>query len=179
MSRFGDDVWHLHPAHPDAHAATSPIRWARFPARLRRAFKAFFFAALDHPYPVGPGGQRAGQQPSVATFHYWVADLAAFAAWLDDRRIARLRDVNAAGLDSYRSHVLAMDRAAGRKADMLAVIRTLWLYRSLLPAECRLPAYPWPGLGEQELVRTRYRDGTENKTRASRRGPWNHCWPGS
>ena len=164
MSRFGDDLWHLHPAHPDAHAATSPIRWQRFPSQLRRAFKAFFFAALDQPYPVGPGGQRAGQQPSVATFHYWVADLAAFAAWLDDRRITRLCDVTAAGLDSYRGHVLATDRAAARKADMLAVIRTLWLYRSLLPAECRLPAYPWPGLGEQELVRVRFRDGSENKT---------------
>jgi hypothetical protein len=61
------------------------------------AFKAFFFAALDQLYPVGPGGQRAGQQPSVATFHYWVTDLAVFAARLDGRGIARLCDVTAAG----------------------------------------------------------------------------------
>jgi hypothetical protein len=88
LSRFGDDVWHLRPAHPDAHVNTQPIRWQRFPASLRPAFKAFFFAALDQPTPVGPGGQRAGRQPSVATFHYWVIDLAAFAAWLDEHGIS-------------------------------------------------------------------------------------------
>jgi hypothetical protein len=64
LSRFGDDLWHLRLAHPDAHASPSPIRWQRFPSLLRRAFKAFFFAALDQPYPVGPGGQRAGGSPA-------------------------------------------------------------------------------------------------------------------
>ena len=164
LSRFGDDVWHLRPAHPDAHVNTQPIRWQRIPASLRRAFKAFFFAALDQPTPVGPGGQRAGRQPSVATFHYWVIDLAAFAAWLDEHGISRLCDLTAGRLDAYRTHVLATDRAAGRKADMFAVIRTLWLYRSLLPADCQLPEYPWRGLTEQELVKARFRDNSENKT---------------
>lgn len=164
MSRFGDDVWHIRPAHPDAHITTSPIQWQRFPVPLRRAFKAFFFAALDQPYPVGPGGQRPGRQPSVGTLPNWAGDLAAFASWLDDHGIARLRDVTAGMLDAYRTHVLAMERSAARKSDMLAAIRTLWLYRPLLPADCRIPACPWQDLSDQELVKVRHRDGQVNKT---------------
>lgn len=164
MSRFGDDLWHIRPAHPDAHITTPPIRWDRFPLSLRREFKAFFFAALDQPYPVGPGGQRPGRQPSVGTMPYWVADLSAFAAWLDDHDVTRLRDVTESMLDSYRAHVLALERSWSRKADMFAVVRTLWLYRSLLPGDCRLPVFPWQDLTEQELLKTRHRDGQENKT---------------
>jgi hypothetical protein len=164
MSRFGDELWHLRPAHPDAHITTPLIRWERFPQSLRRQFKAFFFAALDQPYPVGPGGQRPGRQPSVGTMPYWAVDLSAFATWLDDHGVARLRDVGAGMLDSYRAHVLAMERSPARKADMFAVVRTLWLYRSLLPGDCRLPVCPWQGLTEYELVKARHRDGQENKT---------------
>lgn len=102
LSRFGDDLWHIQPAHPDAHGVASPIRWQRFPPSLRRAFKTFFFAALDRPFP----GQTAGRQRSVGTFHYWAADLAAFAAWLDDHGVTRLSDVTAGRLDAYRAMYL-------------------------------------------------------------------------
>jgi hypothetical protein len=164
MSRFGDELWHIRPAHPDAHITTPPIRWERFPQSLCREFKAFFFAALDQPYPVGPGSQRPSRQPSVGTMPYWVTDLTAFATWLDDHGVTRLRDVTDSMLGSYRAHVMAMERSPARKADMFAVIRTLWLYRSLLPGDCRLPVYPWQGLTEYELVKARHRDGQENKT---------------
>src|SRR5260370_30846119 len=63
-----------------------------------------------------------------------------------------------------RAPVLGLDRSVFRKADMFAGVRTLWLSRSLLPADCRLPACPWQGLTEQELLKARHRDGHENKT---------------
>lgn len=164
LSRFGDEVWHLKPAHPDAHVSLPPLSWQRFPPGLVPAFKAFFLAALDHPYPAGPGVQRPGERASVATFHYWFTDLRLFAHWLTSRGIAQLCEVTDQDLEAYRGHVLGLARAAGRKADMLAVIRTLWLYRSHLPAPARLAtAYPWAGASAKNLVALPP-PGRENKT---------------
>ncbi len=164
VSRFGDEVWHLKSAHPDAHVNITPLSWQRFPAVLVPAFKAFFLAALDHPYPAGPGIQRPGERASVATFHYWFTDLRLFAHWLAGRGIAQLCEVTGQDLDSYRGHVLGLARAAGRKADILAVVRTLWLYRGHLPAPARLAtAYPWAGTAAKDLVAVPP-PGRENKT---------------
>jgi integrase len=164
LSRFGDDVWRVQAAHPDAHLGIRPLSWRQFPAPLRRAFKTFFLAALDHPYPRGPGFQRAGERPSVATFAYWFPDLSALAAWMHARHIDRLADLREADLADYHRHVLALARTAGRKVDMLSVVRTLWLYAPHLPAECRIPGgHPWGSATSRELVNAPAAKG-ENKT---------------
>ena len=51
LSRFGDAVWVLQPAHADAHHVVNSVHWSRFPPALVLPFKAFALAALDHPYP--------------------------------------------------------------------------------------------------------------------------------
>lgn len=164
LSRFDDDVWHLQPAHPDAHLTVGSLRWHRYPAALVSTFKAFFLAALDQPYPAGPTAQRPGERAGVGTLPYWFGDLLVFAAWLVDRGIDQLVQITDRDLDAYRTHVLALARTPIRKADLLAVVRTLWLYRHHLPAEAQLTtAYPWPGLAGQDLVPLPH-PGWDNKT---------------
>ncbi|MFI1191631.1 integrase [Streptomyces californicus] len=153
LSRFGDDVWHIKPAHPDAHINITPLTWAHYPTVFQLPFKTFFLAALDHPNPSNPAiVQRSNERAGVATFRYWFIDLQVFAEWLVGAGISRLCDVTEQHLDAYRAHVLALPRKPGRKVDILAAVRTLWLYGRHLPAEGRLATgYPWPRATDQEL----------------------------
>ncbi|MCM3883109.1 integrase [Frankia sp. R82] len=153
LSRFGDMIWQLSPAHPDAHVTVTALDWRRYPARLVRPFKSFFHAALEQPYPASPTGQRPGKRPSVATLSYWFVDVLVFATWLDEHAIGGLSEVTAADLDAYRSHILGLGRSPARQADLLAAVRTLWLYRDRLPAACQLEVCPWDGLAAKDLVR--------------------------
>ncbi len=153
LSRFGDMVWQLSPGHPDAHVTVAALDWRRYPARLLRPFKTFFHAALEQPYPASPNVQRPGERPSVATLSYWFVDLLVFAIWLDEHAVGSLRDVTTADLDAYRSHVLGLGRSPARETDLLAAVRTLWLYRNRLPAESGLRVCPWDGLAAKDLVR--------------------------
>jgi integrase len=163
LSRFGDPVWHIKPAHPDAHVNISPLPWTRYPDGLQLPFKTFFLSALDHPYPGDPTVQRGGERASVATFRYWFMDLEVFASWLADHRLTRLCDVTEWDLDAYRTHVLGLARQEGRKIDMLAAVRTLWLYGPHLPEEGRLTTgYPWPEASDDDPKRLA--EGRENKT---------------
>ncbi|WP_256804898.1 integrase [Frankia sp. ACN10a] len=153
LARFGDPVWQLNPAHPDAHVTVAVLDWRRYPARLVRPFKTFFHAALEQPYPASPTGQRPGERPSVATLSYWFVDVLVFATWLEEHAIGGLSEVTAADLDAYRSHVLGLGRSPARQADLLAAVRTLRLYRDRLPAACQLEVCPWDGLAAKDLVR--------------------------
>lgn len=153
LSRFGDMVWQLSPGHPDAHVTVAALDWRRYPARLARLFKMFFNTALEQPYPASPHVQRPGERPSVATLSYWFGDLLVFATWLDERTVGSLRDVTTADLDAYRSHVLGLGRSPARETDLLAAVRTLWIYREHLPAACQLGVCPWGGLAAKDLVR--------------------------
>ncbi|WP_055469080.1 hypothetical protein [Streptomyces ardesiacus] len=164
LSRFGDPVWHIKPAHPDAHLNITPLTWDYYPTIFERPFKTFFLAALDHPYPGNPDTvQRGGERASVATFRYWFVDLQVFVEWLVGAGVFRLCDVTERHLDAYRTYVLGLARKTGRKVDLLAAVRTLWLYGPHLPAEGRLATgYPWPGAPEDELKSPS--GGRENKT---------------
>jgi integrase len=164
LSRFSDHVWQLTPAHPDAHVTVPALRWTRFPHELVDLFKTFVLAALDHPYPTGPGHHRPGARPSVATFHYWILDLLTLATWMHSQGMSRLCDMTDDDLDRYHAHVLALARPARRKADLLAIVRTIWLYRPHLPADGRLrTAYPWGSATGKELVHLPT-SGPDNKT---------------
>jgi hypothetical protein len=149
---FGDPVWRLTPAHPDAHTAPQHIRWKHFPPRLVLAFKAFALAALDHPYPHDPSLARDADQPSVATIVTWMRDLQVLAAWLDDRQIEALASITPADLDAYRDHVLALGCTPYRKAYLLSAMRTLWAYRIHLPAACQVSCDPWDGATGAEIA---------------------------
>ncbi|WP_051845836.1 hypothetical protein [Streptomyces sp. NRRL F-5053] len=163
LSRFGDMIWHIKPAHPDAHLNITPLTWSHYPPLFHLPFKTFFLAALDHPYPGSPiTVQRGGERAGVATFRYWFMDLQVFAEWLVGAGISRLCDVTEQHLDAYRAYVLALQRKPGRKLDMLAAVRTLWLYGPHLPDEGRLATgYPWPRASDDELKSSA--GGRENK----------------
>ncbi|MGP4104050.1 hypothetical protein [Nonomuraea sp. KM90] len=166
LSRYGDDVWHLAPAHRDAHIAVTAISWATFPESLRPHFKAFFLAALDQPVPVDPTGrQTPGQQASIGTFSQWIMDMRTLAHWLDQHGVHDLRRLRESDLEVLLAHVRALERSAGRKADLLSTVRSLWLFRDHLPAPCRLECpYPWPGQSANELAGVTALRNTENKT---------------
>jgi len=164
LSRFGDAVWHTVPAHPDAHHHVSPLIWSHYPPIFRLPFKTFFLAALDHPYPGSPVTvQRGGERAGVATLRYWFMDLQVFAEWLVGAGISRLCDVTEHHLDAYRAHVHALQRKPGRKVDLQAAVRTLWLYGPHLPDEGRLATgYPWPRASDDGLMTSV--GGRDNKT---------------
>lgn len=164
LSLFDDKIWHITPAHPDAHLNVPPLRWERYPTPMVAAFKAFFLAALNHPYPPGPGSQRPGERVSVGTLPYWFYDLRVFAIWMIDHGISQICEATDRDLDLYRAHVHALARQAGRKADLLQVVRTFWLFGEHLPADARLRTdYPWSGTATKDLV-PGTSTGFENKT---------------
>ncbi len=151
-TRFGDQVWRLDPAHPDAHADLDPIHWARFPPRLTPAFKTFALAALDHPFPAQAPARTHVDRPAVSTIINWISYLRLFAAWTHQRGVARLPDLTGRDLDAYRDHVLASAAAAKRKAALLGAVRTLWSYRALLPADCQIACDPFGGATGNHLA---------------------------
>lgn len=166
MSRYADEVWHIQPAHRDAHAAITAVRWPTFPDALRQHFRAFFLAALDHPVPVEPNGRQSpNQQASIGTFPYWIIDMRVIARWLSDQGVENLSDVGNHDLDAFRTYVLRLDRTDSRKADLIGAVRTLWLFRDHLPADARLGCdFPWPGQTANEVVGATVRKRRENKT---------------
>ena len=166
MSRYADEVWHIQPAHRDAHAAIPAVWWPTFPQALRRHFRAFFLAALDHPVPVEPNGRQSpGEQASIGTFPYWIIDMRVIARWLADQEFETLSDVRNQDLDAFRTYVLDLDRTDGRKADLIGAVRILWLFRDHLPDEGRLGCdFPWPGQTANEVVGAVVRKRWVNKT---------------
>jgi integrase len=164
---FGDEVWPLNAAHPDAHATTLNIRWDWFPAPLAPAFKTFALAALSHPWAQDPAAfwTRCADHPSVTTIVTWMRDLGVFATWLQDRQITHLADLSAADLDAYRDHVLRLDRSIGRKAGLLNAVRTLWAYRAHLPEACQIRLDPFGGACAAAITGSRaFKNANENKT---------------
>ncbi|RSR98494.1 site-specific integrase [Streptomyces sp. WAC04189] len=166
MSRFGDEQWHVQPAHRDAHLQISAISWSSFPAELRQHFRTFFLAALDHPVPVEPGGrQRPAEQASVGSFPYWVIDMRVLALWMDEQGCRDLSDVRNVDLASFRTYVLGLDRDGRRKSDLITAVRLLWLFSEYMPAQCRLDCdFPWAGQTAKEVVGASAGTGRENKT---------------
>lgn len=163
LPRFGDRMWRLNAAHPDASAVSLNLRWEHFPAGLVLTFKAFALAALGHPFPADPSVRRDAERPAVTTIVSWIDRLHPFAAWLDDRGIAGLSDLTSPDLDAYRDHVLALARSADSKAGLLSAVRTLWSYRIHLPARARIPVDPWHGATAARLAGKSWPDRV-NKT---------------
>ncbi|WP_406734689.1 integrase [Streptomyces sp. NBC_01108] len=165
MSRFGDKIWHVQPAHRDAHVQISAISWSSFPAVLRQHFRTFFLAALDHPVPVEPGGrQRPAEQASIGSLPYWVIDMRVLALWLDEQGIRDLSEVRDADLETFRTYVLSLDRNGRRKSDLISALRTLWLFSEHMPTQCRLDCdFSWPGQTAKEVVGAPAGTGRENK----------------
>ena len=133
LSTFGDGMWRLNAAHPDASAVSLNIRWHRIPSGLVLTFKAFALAALDHPFPVDPSVRRDAERPAVTTVVMWMDNLRPFAAWLDNRGINRLSDLTDADLDAYRDHILILACSTGRKAGLLSAVRPYGPTGSICP----------------------------------------------
>ncbi|MCJ0869492.1 integrase [Streptomyces sp. AP-93] len=165
LSRFGDDVWHVRPAHRDAHTALPAIYWTGFPERLQRHFKAFFLATLDHACPVSPyGWQTPGAQISIGSFPHLLLNCRVLACWMGERGLEDLSEFNDSDLDAYLSHVLTLSHHDDRKADLIGAVRTVWLFREHLPVECRMGCgYPWPGKTANELAGITSPRSKENK----------------
>lgn len=163
MSRFGDPVWVLQPAHPDAHRGVGASHWEKFPPGLVLPFKTICLALLDHPVPESRG-TRTGPDIAIMTVSDWVLHMRVLAAWMDEQDLS-LNGLTDRQLDAYRSHVTALSVPDGRKRDLLNTVVLIHAYRDLLPAECRLGTRsPWRGAEGEELVPVP-RAGLVNKTR--------------
>jgi integrase len=159
-SRYGDAVWHLRPAHPDADKVVNAVHWARWPPALVPAFKAFAQAALDHPRPATATLVGGGEPLAIATVSLKLRALRVFAQWLDQQGFTRIPDLTEADLDRYRAHVLALSIPQPRQATLLAAVRTWWEYRIVLPPAYRpATADPWHGTRGKQPAR-----GAENRT---------------
>jgi integrase len=163
MSRFGDPVWTLQPAHPDAHQGVGASHWEKFPPRLVLPFKTICLALLDHPVPESRG-TRTGRDLAIMTVSDWVRHMRVLARWMDDRGLS-LNGLTDRQLDAYRSHVTALSVPPDRKRDLLNTVVLIHAYRDLLPAECRLGTRsPWRGAEGENLIPVPP-SGRVNKTR--------------
>jgi integrase len=163
MSRFGDPLWTLQPAHPDAHQGVCAIHWEEFPPGLVLPFKTICLALLDHPVPES-WGTRTGRDMAIMSVRVWVRQMRVLATWMDSRDLS-LSDLDDRQLDAYRSHVAALSVPADRKRNLLNTVVLMHAYRDLLPAECRLGTRsPWRGAAGENLI-PRPPQGSVNKTR--------------
>jgi integrase len=153
LSRFGDPVWVLQPAHPDAHQTVAAVRWATFPVDLVLPFKTVCLALLDHPIPADRA-VRGGTGPlAVLTISQHVHHLRALAEWMAAQDLTRLCEVTDQHLDVYRTHVRALTCVMKRKRDLLNTVVLIHSYRDRLPAPCRLATHaPWNGAQGDNLV---------------------------
>lgn len=164
LSRFGDDVWILQPAHPDAHHTVNSLHWRKWPHDLVGAFKAACFAMLDHPYPEDEAIATGCAHLGIDTVGIKLRNLRVFAEWIRDRGLRQLCEVTDRDLDAYLAHVLALAKSPGRKASLLGSVRTMWVFREHVPQECRLATVePWGGASAHGLA-GQAPPGRENKT---------------
>ncbi|WP_327295477.1 integrase [Streptomyces sp. NBC_01197] len=164
LSHFGDDVWNVRPAHRDAHTDVGHLNLLVFPGALRRQFRTVLLAALDHPQPVEPGGrQRPAEYIGIGSLPMLVRGLRLFAHWMHAQDRGQITDVTGHDLDTYLRHVIGTSTPPRLKANAVSALRTLWLFRDVLPAPCRLATgFPWAGKAANELVGHRAAGG-ENK----------------
>lgn len=89
------------------------------------------------------------------------------ARWLAEQGFEDLSDVRDHRLDAFRAYVLGLDRTDGRKADLIGAVRTLWLFRDHMPAQCRLDCdFPWAEQTANEVVGALVKKTRQNKTPA-------------
>ncbi len=164
LSRFGDAVWHLAPAHPDADKTVNAVHWTRWPTELVPGFKAFALAALEHHRPATTVLGSEGEPMGVDTLSLKLRSLRVLAEWMHQQTLTEICALSDRQLDRYRSHVLALEISRGRQATLLAAVRTLWEYREHLPPQFRLDtADPWNGASGLRLAKAPA-PGRENKT---------------
>jgi hypothetical protein len=85
LSRFEDAVWHLAPAHPDAHVKINAIQWVRWPPELVEVFKNVTLAFLEHPTPRSVTLTSDGDLMSIGTLAFRLRTLRVFAAWMSQQ----------------------------------------------------------------------------------------------
>ncbi|MFI2369907.1 site-specific integrase [Streptomyces sp. NPDC018833] len=164
LSRFADWAWSLAEAQPDQHTQPIMLYWSTFPSALVNDFKVFTLAALDCPYPPALSRITGLEQASVATVLLWFKRLRVFATWLQQRGIARLRDVTDHDLDRYLDHVQAMQASTNTRRQLLNAVRAIWAYAPQLPPEHRMSVMePWQGRSPGELAED-IKTGRGNKT---------------
>lgn len=166
LSRFEDAVWHLAPAHPDAHAKINAIQWDRWPPELVEVFKNVTLAFLEHPTPRSVTLTSDGDLMSIGTLAFRLRTLRVFAAWMSQQHLASLHEVTDQQLERYRQHVLRLETSNRRKRDLFVAVRTVWEYRARLPPHCRLNTHtPWGGAPPSRLANAPCRPaGAENTT---------------
>ena len=166
LSRFDDAVWHLAPAHPDAHAKINAIRWDHWPAELVDVFKPVTLAFLEHPTPRSVTVTSDGDLMSIGTLAYRLRMLREFAEWMSQQHLPNLHEVTDQQLDRYRQHVLRLEASTHHKSNLFIAVRTVWDYRGRLPPHCRLNTHsPWGGMPPARLAAAASRPaGTENTT---------------
>ena len=92
LSHFEDAVWHLAPAHPDAHAKINAIRWDHWPAELVDVFKTVTLAFLEGPTPRSVTVTSDGDLMSIGTLVYRLRTLRVFAEWMRHHHLASLHE---------------------------------------------------------------------------------------
>lgn len=166
LSHFEDAVWHLAPAHPDAHAKINAIRWDHWPAELVDVFKPVTLAFLEHPTPRSVTVTSDGDLMSIGTLTYRLRTLRVFAEWMSQQNLPNLHEVTDQQLERYRQHVLRLEASTHHKSNLFIAVRTVWDYRGRLPPLCRLNTHsPWGGTPPVRLAAAPSRPaGTENTT---------------
>ncbi|KXP06837.1 hypothetical protein [Tsukamurella pseudospumae] len=166
LSRFGDPIWHIAPAHPDAHAKINSIYWDRWPNELVPVFKEIALAFLTRPVPRTITVSSDGELMSIGTVSFRLRTLRVFAAWMSLHQLCGLHEVTDEHLERYRQHVLQLQASNRHKKELLVAVRTVWSFQAVLPQQCRFDAVaPWAGSAPAKLAASPCRPaGAENTT---------------
>jgi hypothetical protein len=169
IPRFGELRWQLAALEHGQSGRTQAVNWETFPASLRVGFMRAGWAVINIPTPTvllrRPGSSTRPQLSAGSlqrTFRAWRF----FAAWLSQRQVCQLHQVDRPVLLDYPQvlHGRGLTPAAAA-IEMFAITR-LWAYAPfLLPAD-RIATPPWdePGAEPGDFLGEAGGPGAENTT---------------
>lgn len=155
VSRFGAARWDLALLSTGDHQKTVSLAWDPFPPDVRPSFRRAGWALVNLPTPeelLERAWTRRVKWISPATMRSVVSHWRQFAAWLTDRGISRLADVDQDDLEDYAGHVAGLKRRRQKTAEILASISLLWGFAPHLPSGDRIPMPPWESSGLRDYL---------------------------
>ncbi|WP_097966738.1 integrase [Streptomyces sp. or20] len=169
VPRYGDPIWSVLALTQNPSAPDDCIRWHWFSGTFRETFRFAAWTLVNHPLAdqeLARHGIAMRAKLSAGRIMRTVHQWSIFAAWLDERGITRLADLDTEGLADFAFY-LAKTRGLSRNTasgHLTGLSRLHYYGRSFLPPSDRLVEPPWVAEGMDDYLPAASPLGGENST---------------
>ncbi len=153
-SRFGDDIWYLHPMAKKA-SFTKNLDFSSTSATYKLSLKRFAWCLINIQTPLESLSRQTSARRRLSAgsiYHYIHSAAHPFFVWLEKRGIRSLASVITSDLENYAKELDSKSVVRDTKNNRLFCITRLWLYAPYLPECDRLCCPPWETQGVEEFI---------------------------